>query len=476
MDRRQFLLALPPATLALAQANAGPAGLVFDGAKPGKPIRPLHGVNGGPLAAGGLLDLSARWKEAGFPLARLHDCHWPNPDVVDVHAVFPDPAADPDRPDSYDFARTDEYLKAIHDAGCRVVYRLGESIEHQKVKRHARPPRDFDRWAKVCVGVARHYTQGWANGFEYPVAYWEVWNEPDNRPACWTGTDDDYLLLYAVTAKALRAACPKLKVGGPGLGNTGKLTPDGLEPTPFLGAFLARCRRSFIENGLPLDFFSWHCYTADPAELTRRAKGVRQVLDAAGFKDAESHLNEWNYLPGGDWAGMMAADPDARHAWHDRVAGPEGAAFTAAALCILQDGPVDAACYFTAEPQGIGLFSPHGRPTKPYHALRAFKDLAGLRRLPAAGELPAGVAALAGVGADGETAAVLLARHAGAGGPLVVEVRPAPWAGPAGYEVLGVDDRRDLARVGAGTADGCRVTLDLPAHAVRLVRWRRAKP
>lgn len=69
----------------------------------------MHGVNGGPVAVGGTLDLSARWREAAFPLARLHDCRWPNPDVVDVHTIFPVPAADPDRPDGYDVERTDEY-------------------------------------------------------------------------------------------------------------------------------------------------------------------------------------------------------------------------------------------------------------------------------------------------------------------------------------------------------------------------------
>ena len=58
----------------------------------------LHGVGPEdlPAALAGLArpmlntpDQIARWKEAAFPLARLHDSHWPNPDVVDVHAVFP---------------------------------------------------------------------------------------------------------------------------------------------------------------------------------------------------------------------------------------------------------------------------------------------------------------------------------------------------------------------------------------------------
>jgi hypothetical protein len=474
VDRRQFLLTVPPVVLpsTLVRADAKAAELIFDGGTPGDPVRPLHGVNGGPLAAGGLLDLSAWWKEAAFPLTRLHDSHWPNPDVVDIHAVFPDPTADPIEPASYDFERTDEYVKGVIDTGAGIVYRLGESIEHQKAKRHARPPKDTEKWAAVCVGIVRHYTEGWANGFKYPIRYWELWNEPDNRPNCWTGTDDDYLKLYAVTAKALKARFPKLRVGGPAVGNTGNLTKDGIDPPPFVRAFLARCKT----DALPLDFFSWHCYTADPLELVRRAHGVRKVLDGAGFKTAESHLNEWNYLPDNDWSGLTAKDALVRQKWYDRLNGPEAAAFVVASLIRLQNAPVDAANYFTAEAPGMGLFSPHGVPSKAFHAFRAFRAMTRTRRLANKGDVPSGVAALAGVTADGTGAAVLMARHTGEGGAVVMGPRPALWAGATTYEIFGVDEKHELARVTSGKAEGCKVTLDLPASSVRLVWFAKEKP
>jgi hypothetical protein len=466
VNRRHFLAALPAATVPARAADPAPEA-VLDGRTPGEPVRALHGVNGGPLAAGGLLDLSARWKEAAFPLARLHDSHWPNPDVVDVHAVFPDPRADPLQAESYDFERTDEYVKAVHDCGAGVVYRLGESIEHQKAKRHARPPRDFERWAAACCGIVAHYTDGWANGLKLPVRYWEIWNEPDNRPNCWTGTDDDYLRLYATTAAVLRERFPAIKIGGPGLGNAGTLKGERFEPTPFLKAFLARCKK----DALPLDFLSWHCYTADPAELARRAKGVRALLDAAGFNRTQSHLNEWNYLPDGDWSGLTATDAAARERWHARVNDPEGAAFVAAALVALQDAPVDAACYFTAEAPGMGLFSPHGVPSRAFGAFRAFRELVGLKRLK--GDAPPGVVALAAVGKE---ARVLLARQRGKGGAVKVALRPAPWDGPTGYEVLALDATRDLSRVAGGTSAACEATVELPAPTVALVRlWKDAK-
>src|ERR1043166_3461235 len=109
-------------------------------------LRPLHGINRGPLVAGGMIDLTESQRALQIPFTRLHDSHWPNSDVVDIHAVFPDFSRDASNPASYNFARTDEYLAAIRQTGARIVYRLGESIEHDKVKRFVHPPGDFRKW------------------------------------------------------------------------------------------------------------------------------------------------------------------------------------------------------------------------------------------------------------------------------------------------------------------------------------------
>ena len=154
-----------------------------------------------------------------------------------------------------------------------------------------------------------------------------------------------------MTATAvLRKEFPAINIGGPGLGNHGDLKGETFTPVPFLKAFLVRCKK----DAAPLDFVSWHCYTADPSELVHRAKGVRAALDGAGYKAAESHLNEWNYLPDGSWTGIKVKDAAARERWYARLANEEGAAFTAASLIALHDAPVNAANYFTAEAPGMG--------------------------------------------------------------------------------------------------------------------------
>lgn len=466
-SRRSFLAGLS-ATVATG-AEPIDLDLTIDAGAVGGEIRALHGVNSGPLTQGGTLDLTPAFRALAPPLVRLHDCHWPNPDVVDLHVVFPDPRADPTRPDSYDFTRTDEYLQAIVASGAGIVYRLGESIEHHKIKRHVHPPKDPARWAAACLGVVRHYLDGWANGPRYPIRYWEVWNEPDNRPAMWTGSDDNYFRLYSLTARAIKKAYPRLLVGGPGLGNTGDLKGDTLTPAPFLRRFLDHCRR----DALPLDFFSWHCYSNDAAEMTRRARAVRRLLDDAGFARTESHLNEWNYLPDNDWAPMLSSDARTRQRWYDRLGAAEGAAFAAANLLRLQDAPLDAAQYFAGEAGGMGLFSCHGLPRKSYHALRACRLLAAApRRVRVTGTLPAAVAACAGLARDGRELVLLLS--AGGGSPLRLRVRwdRLPWPA-AQYEVLLVDETHDLEAVAANRLTGDRLPAQrLAAPAVCLVRLR----
>lgn len=349
------------------------------------PFKALHGVNKGPLVAGGLIDLTPEFQAAGIPLVRLHDCHWPNPDVVDIHTLFKDWSADPSRPDSFTFGPTDEYLEAIRAAHAEIYFRLGESIEHTIRKKHVHPPRDPAKWAEVCLRIIRHYNHGWANGTQHNIRYWEIWNEPENRPAMWTGTDEEFFELYAITSKKIKSAYPGLKVGGPGVGHSGKFEGGRFVAGSFLTNFLQFCRRT----SAPLDFLSWHCYADDPTELIQRARAIRQLLDQHGFDQAESHLNEWNYLPGNSWDALskkaLAID---RQRFYQRMGGTEGAAFTASALLLMQEAPVDRAMFFHGETGGFGLFNEYGVPNATYAAVVAFGELTRAEARPATHRIP----------------------------------------------------------------------------------------
>ena len=106
------------------------------------------------------------FKEAGIPFCRLHDTAgaYGGAHYVDIPNVFPDFEADPRKPESYDFAFTDAYLKQIRAAGTQIFYRLGVTIENNyRIKGyHNHPPKDYKKWAEICAGIVRHYNHGWA--------------------------------------------------------------------------------------------------------------------------------------------------------------------------------------------------------------------------------------------------------------------------------------------------------------------------
>ncbi|MCC7375727.1 MAG: hypothetical protein IT581_13805 [Verrucomicrobiales bacterium] len=335
------------------------------------PVRALHGINGGPLCYRGTVDLTSEHRALGIPFTRLHDAPWVNAEAVDIHYIFRDPEADPGEPGNYDFRATDDYLAAVVKSGAGIVYRLGESIEHTTRQYWVHPPSNPERWAQVCLGIVRHYNDGWASGFRHGIRYWEIWNEPDVRPQMWTGTDADYFRLYEVTAKTLKARYPEIRVGGPAVGNTGELEGETLKPSPFLAAFLTYCR----DHQAPLDFLSWHRYTADPDDIVRRARAVRRCLDDFGFNRTESHLNEWNYLVNDDWTPLTPKGKGTmRQTFFETLGSSDGAAFAIGVLLRLQDEPVDLAQYYTGEVQGFGLFDFNGSPKATYHAFALFRQ------------------------------------------------------------------------------------------------------
>ena len=432
-------------------------------------IRPLHGVNNGPLNFGDTISVASYWKEISIPHTRLHDSEWPRPDIVDMHAVFPNAAADPERAASYQFQLTDDYLKPIVNSGSAIVYRLGESIEHTKRKYRVAPPADYDKWAAACLGIIRHYNEGWADGFKYNIKYWEIWNEPENRPVMWTGSDEDYYRLYSTAAKAIKSKYPDLKVGGPSVGASGEMVNGKYEPTKFMEGFISHCKNTISD----IDFFSWHTYTNDPFIYRRKAEGIRRWLDKNGYEKAEIHLNEWNYLPDNEWLVMgekMSAVKTEK--WYDRLGGIEGAAFAACVLSDLQDSPVDVGNMFTGDTNPFGLFTRYGVPRKNFYAFKAFRMMLDTpERLKVAGSYE-GSTILAGVNKQRDMITLLVSNHNAKDPQFDLQLDQLPWKGAATWELLRLDENHDLKCTEGGeiTAKEFRVSTKLPAPGIAVIR------
>ena len=345
--------------------------IYLDKAKKAPAIKAVNGVQNGPVTYDFLIDETENFKAAGFPYSRLHDTEmlYGAGDFVNIHCVFPDMSADPNDPSAYNFKCTDEYIKAIYDAGTKVFYRLGESIENNpRFKRYTVPPSDFEKWADVCCHIVAHYNEGWADGFHYGVEYWEIWNEPENPPM-WTGTAAQYYELYRITANRLKKRFPYIKVGGSG--SCGFYSALEKYNDPFYRSFLSYARDflSYItaeETKAPLDFFSWHVYTDEPDEIAVFAVYCRNLLDEFGFTAAESVLDEWNYNAPDSTGGKFRK-------------GIKAAVFVGETLIRLQKLPVDLAMYYDAQVMLIsycGLFNEYTKaPEKPFYAMLAFNKI-----------------------------------------------------------------------------------------------------
>jgi alpha-N-arabinofuranosidase len=446
MLRRCVLLTL---TLLIASMGLGSMGateatttvqatIVVDAAEVTGTICSLQGINAGPRGKDRQSHLLRQYEDIGVDYVRTHDYYGP----ADMHVLFPDLQADPNDESSYDFTSTDRELEAINRVGAEVLFRLGESWG-SSVTYVA--PEDHAAWAQAAVHVAKHYNDGWANGFHWDIEYWEVWNEPDITQF-WTGTREEYFHLYEATARALKAYDPTLKVGGPSWCCNQTVFKD----------FLAYCR----DHDAPLDFVSWHYY-GGPIGLLERAVGVRQALDTYGFTDAENLLTEWNISVEGDYEHLRDAT---------------GAAYTALVLSHLQDTSVTIANRYRGD-GGLGMFSSEGFYTKPAYSFLAFQRLLETPQRLAA-EVPEAYnwSTLAGRDEDGQMVQILLSNYASNYTSFDLTVTKLPWGAsqPYRYERYLLDETHNLtlvesADVPAGS-DVFTTGEEMPVSTVQLIR------
>jgi xylan 1,4-beta-xylosidase len=131
------------------------------------------------------------------------------------------------------------------------------------------PPKDWDRWAGLVRGLTAHLVDRY--GID-EVCRWafEVWNEA-NLEVFWSGTRDEYLRLYDVSAAAVKSVDARLRVGGPASA-AGKWVEE----------LLGHCRAT----GTPIDFVSTHTYGNAPLDL-------RPIAARHGFPGLPQWWTEW---------------------------------------------------------------------------------------------------------------------------------------------------------------------------------------
>jgi len=412
--KRLVFCALAASSLALTSLGAE---IAVDFACKTGPVKPVNGVGQPPIRWPGDKELFHYLKEAGVPYSRLHDTHgeYGSNVFVDIPNIFRNFDADENDPANYDFAFTDLLIRNLRNNGVEPFYRLGVTIENfPQIKAYRIvPPKDPEKWARICEHVVRHYTKGWANGFDYKIRYWEVWNEADINPdpkqsMMWQGTFAEYCRLYEATSKLLKAKHPEIKVGGPASCGFGAVVPQFFHERK---KYWLQCNREFLayvrDHKCPLDFFSYHSYDGIDAVMTE-IDAAEKTLAEFGFAGTETWINEWLPLPN-----------------HDKLGTPQQASEVAGMMLAMQNSPLSAACLYDAR-CGIGNYSPlfnpfTYKPHKAYYAFTAFNELRKCGTAVATTvKNAAGIRVAAAVG-DAGKAAVMLANPTGKSVPLAAD-------------------------------------------------------
>lgn len=348
--------------LALSIGLAAFAQITVDGGTDVGPIKLMHAGNNGPVIAGDdQTHGNSHWYAfAEIPYARTHDgsfysCYGSG-NALDIYKIFPDFDKNVKKESSYDFVNTDWIFKAMLSCGTKPFFRMGQKIEHDPIKYGIYPPKNYKKWAQICEHIIMHYNYGWADGHQMGIEYWEIWNEADldldtwnTNPRCWGGTKEQFFEFYEVVAKYLKARFPELKIGGPALAWR---LDWGEEFLAYMSA-----------HNVPIDFFSWHRYGTDAEGMAEMAVAIHDLLVKYGYGDAESILDEWNYVKG--WSDEFDYSLNV-------FPTDKGAAFNAAVMQLCQDAPVDMLMYYDMAPESLfnGIWDL--RTWKPTHAYYPF--------------------------------------------------------------------------------------------------------
>lgn len=209
----------------------------------------------------------------------------------------------------YNFAYVDQIYGGLLKSGIRPVVEIGfmpkqlafnpDWLHPFWYKPNVSPPKSWEKWDGLITAFARHLIDHFGVD-ETAEWYFEVWNEPNID--FWGGIprQKSYFELYDHTARDLKSAGPRLRVGGP-----------ATAAASWVDAFL----KHTSENHVPVDFVSTHGYADDTVEnlfgtnedipmddrVCRAIAKVRKQIQNSTYPTLPLLWTEWN-VPGKDEA------------------------------------------------------------------------------------------------------------------------------------------------------------------------------
>ena len=153
-------------------------------------------------------------------------------------------------------------------------------------------PRNAEEWATLVGRVVGALRSGLGRTPDIKIGW-----EPDQ--SAWQASEADYFAFYRDTARGIKRADPKARVGGPGVSAlyNGK---GGEGASPLLPRFLRYCASTPMPDlglaRIPVDFVVWHQFGTDAAlSWALAANQVRAWLKDTGYPaSTDLMIGEWS--------------------------------------------------------------------------------------------------------------------------------------------------------------------------------------
>jgi hypothetical protein len=167
----------------------------------------------------------------------------------------------------FDWSSLDPYMRSLADTGAKIIASICIKPKplYPTVDEKVFMPNDAAEWQAVVEELVKRYSvrRQW-------VTRWEISNESDigenGGVSCLTPAPDDYNKFYDITARAVLRAFPGAKVGGPAL---------AYAASPLMEGLIKHCK----EDGVQLDFVSWHKYSDNPGQHSGDVVMVKELLE-----------------------------------------------------------------------------------------------------------------------------------------------------------------------------------------------------
>jgi xylan 1,4-beta-xylosidase len=201
--------------------------------------------------------------------------------AVRAHAILHDDLGvyrEADGQPVLDFAGIDRIYDRVLDLGLRPIVEISfmprdlASDPDRTVFHYGAivsPPKDWTRWERLVGDLTAHLVERYGRD-EVRTWGFEVWNEA-NLDVFWSSTRDEYLRLYDVSVRAVKAVDAGLPVGG---------------PASAAVAWIDELLVHVDESSAPIDFLSTHTYGNAPLDL-------RPIAARHGRPDLALWWTEW---------------------------------------------------------------------------------------------------------------------------------------------------------------------------------------